>query len=228
VTDKTTYETRQVAVQTLTMLVGFDPKAGPPKESMEHLSKVLDPAIEHSAIVRHAALQAIPYVGQLMPPSPLKEGIVTKMNMLANKDKSATVRIQAHISLILFKGKYRVPLDAATATEHLKPIEAYVTNQKDPTIRKHALQAFQVLGPAAQAATQTVISALDDSDLQVSVEAMVSLIYMQAFAAIPRLQQIARDPGADAALKKAASSAVDELLELQKLIAQQKLKKDKK
>jgi HEAT repeat protein len=198
VNDPDTWETRQAAVQTLTVLAA-DPKAGPPTKVLTAVTRSAtgDPSFQ----VRYAAIQALAIFGASSDAT-ARVGIVRTLDTLAHKDPDPGNQLWAHMAIMTAQQKI---------TDEQLGAVAKMLKHPDVMIRLQATQALGMAGPLGKSAVPPLISALGDADPQVVGGSIVALARIESVSAVPPLRQLVNDPKQDDVIKKAAADAIDHI-----------------
>jgi hypothetical protein len=220
VKDPTTWEARQVAIQTLVILE-YDPQNPPKQDVISKLSEVIFPPPpqlpEPAAIVRHAAVHAFGLLGVNMRDSD-KAILISRLNTVAFKDADETVKMQAHMSIMTLLNK--------RTKENIVPIADHLNPKHTSIVRLQALDLLGQIGPPAKPyAVSTVLSMLRDPDVNMGLNALVCLIHMEATETAPELIRIKMDKGTDETLRRGIDETLDQFKEIEKM---RKNTKDKK
>ena len=196
--DPDTWETRQAALQTLTVLAA-DPKAGPPVKVLNAVTRGLN---DSSHQVRFAAVQALAVLGAPAD-AVARGGMVKTLEGVASRDADPSNRLWAHMAIMTVEQKI---------TDDRLGAVAKMLRHDDAAVRLQAAQALSMAGPAAtKVATPPLIAALTDADPAVVSGSIVALAQLGANSAIPSLRKLADDPMQVDTIKKAAADAIDHL-----------------
>ena len=185
--------------------------------------------------VRYTTVQALAHLAIGAPP--LEKGkaheklnaidkarLFDNLNLVAAKDADASVKCAAHLAIMSIRD--------SVAKDHVDPI-CNLAKQGEPLQKIVALQHLSMLGPVkGKLAVPCVTEAIHDSDVNVAVTAMLTLIHLKASSAIYDLKKIKDDVKANPVLRKGAEEAIDEIEYLikedEKKDKEKKDKKDKK
>ena len=196
--DPATWEVRKEGVQTLAMLA-FNAK-GPDKTVMAELRHALD---DSSSQVRLTALNAFAALSQANLGTTEELLTKNKLNTLLQSEPNKCVIVWTHVTIMA--------LDKKVNKLHVGPI-VEMLKQPDAKTRACALQALSALGPAAKPFSVAGVQiAASDPESSVALSAIVALVRLEAFEAIPLLQSLANDKKAPQALRDTADDAVDQL-----------------
>jgi HEAT repeat protein len=195
--DPATWETRQAAAVALGR-VARDPKHGANTNVLSELFKSVRG--DSSSQVRLAAVQALVMLGPPAAPA-YQQQEDQALEYVAVKDPDRSVQLWAHMAAMMVRGKVE---------QRRVNLIGGLMNDKEQIVRIEAIQALGTIGPEAASQVPRLIAGLGDNEKAVAGWSAWALSRMgkEARAAVPNLQQLAKNSNYPEAVRQMATEAV--------------------
>lgn len=191
-------QVRHGLVQTLSFLGA----SGNNNDKVLVITKLYKALDDNSPLVRIAAIQGIAQVAHGLATAMEKNTVCLRLNTSATKDSETAVQMWAHLAIMNIKDSF--------TKDHLDPMTKFLQH-KDPAVRLQSLQLIGMAGPKARLAVPAVTGSITDTDANVALAAMVALVHLDAYDAMPALEKLKNDKKASEYLREGAEEAWDQL-----------------